>query len=323
MKSAARLLFATMNDHASCSVFLPQAMLSYAQLLERTRVIEKAGYQGMWIVDHMWAGGMPDLDFLEAWTAIAGLCAHTERIRLGVLVTCNSYRNPGMLAKSVATADHISGGRIELGMGAGWMEAEYRAYGYDFPAIGVRLAQLEESLEIITRLFSQERTSFAGKHYTFCEAPFAPKPLQENLPITIGGGGTRVLMRLVARYAARWNCPMPTAARLSEHLEALAAHCDSIGRDVNEITIGEQVAVVIGRDDADLKSKRELAELMIGGFVDIDALAVCGTPAAVVDGLRAKMAAGVSDFAVLLGDLGTPESIELFAAEVMPHLHEG
>jgi len=309
-----------MTDHAKCSLFLPQAMLSYAQLLERTRLVERLGYEGMWVVDHMWAGGMPDLDFLEGWTAIAGLAAQTQRLRLGVLVTCNSYRNPGILAKSVATADHISAGRIELGMGAGWMEAEYRAYGYDFPSIGVRLAQLEESLEIITQLFTQERTSFAGKHYTFADAPFAPKPLQEPLPITIGGGGTRVLMRLVARYAARWNCPMPTAVRLSEHLEALTAHCDAIGRDPSEITIGEQVAVVLGRDDADLKSKRELAELMIGGFVDIDTLAVCGTPAAVIDGLRKKIGAGVSDFAVLLGDLGSPESIELFATEVMPHL---
>ncbi len=295
-------------------------MLSYAQLLERTRLVEKLGYEGMWVVDHMWAGGMPELDFLEGWTAIAGLAAQTQRLRLGVLVTCNSYRNPGMLAKSVATADHISAGRIELGIGAGWMEAEYRAYGYDFPSIGVRLAQLEESLEIITQLFTRERTSFAGKHYTFTDAPFAPKPVQEPLPITIGGGGTRVLMRLVARYAARWNCPMPTAVRLTEHLEALAAHCDAIGRDPSEITIGEQVAVVLGRDDADLKSKRELAELMIGGFVDIDTLAVCGTPTAVIDGLRKKMGAGVSDFAVLLGDLGSPESIELFATEVMPHL---
>jgi len=255
MKSVARLCSVAMTDHAKCSLFLPQAMLSYAQLLERTRLVEKLGYEGMWVVDHMWAGGMPELDFLEGWTAIAGLAAQTQRLRLGVLVTCNSYRNPGMLAKSVATADHISAGRIELGIGAGWMEAEYRAYGYDFPSIGVRLAQLEESLEIITQLFTRERTSFAGKHYTFTDAPFAPKPVQEPLPITIGGGGTRVLMRLVARYAARWNCPMPTAVRLTEHLEALAAHCDAIGRDPSEITIGEQVAVVLGRDDADLKKQ--------------------------------------------------------------------
>jgi len=142
----------------------------------RACAIESLGFDALWIVDHMWARGLPDVDFLEGWSSIAALAEATSRLRLGVLVTCNSYRNPGMLAKTVATADHISAGRIELGLGAGWMEEEYRAYGFDFPPISTRLKQLEEALGIITGLFTKHRTSLDGSHYRFVNAPFEPKP---------------------------------------------------------------------------------------------------------------------------------------------------
>jgi len=306
---------------ATFSVFLGQGAMTYAAVRERAAVIEEAGYDCLWLVDHMWPRGLPDVDFLEGWTTVAALAEATERIRLGVLVTCNSYRNPGMLAKAVVTADHVSGGRVELGMGAGWMDEEYRAYGYEFPPIGTRLAQLGESLEIITSLFASERTTFEGNHYTFTDVPFAPKPLQRPLPITIGGGGTRVLMRLVAKYAQRWNCPMNWVPEMTAHLDALAGHCADVGRDPAEITISEQIPIVIGRDDADYRAKRELAQTLIGGFVeDIDATAVCGTPSRVADELRAKMEAGVDDFAILFGDLAMPDTLELFASRVVPEL---
>jgi alkanesulfonate monooxygenase SsuD/methylene tetrahydromethanopterin reductase-like flavin-dependent oxidoreductase (luciferase family) len=218
------------------------------------------------------------------------------------------------------TADHVSNGRIELGMGAGWMEEEYRAYGFQFPPIRVRLAQLEESLEIMTRLFTEHRTTFEGEHYAFRDAPFAPKPVQRPLPITLGGSGTRVFMRLVARYAARWNCPMPAAAKIGEQLDALARHCESLRRDPASIVVSEQTCVVLGADDAALKEKLAMAKTFVGGWVDLDTMAVIGTPGRVADGLRAKMRAGVSDFAIVFGDFGMPDTLELFMREVAPQL---
>jgi F420-dependent oxidoreductase-like protein len=309
-----------MKRKPTVSLFLPQAALGWETLRERAHAVDALGFDAMWLVDHMWARGMPDLDFLEGWTAIAGLAAATQRLRLGILVTCNSYRNPGMLAKSVATVDHISAGRIELGMGAGWMEEEYRAYGFEFPPIRVRLAQLEESLEVITRLFTQGRTSFEGKYYSFRDAPFAPKPLQAPMPITLGGSGTRVFMRLVARYATRWNCPMPAVPRMREHLEALARHCEIVKRDPASIVVSEQTCVVLGSDDASLKHKLAMAKTLVGGWIDLDTMAVCGTPDRVVEGLRAKARSGVTDFAIVFGDLGMPDTLELFMKEVAPLL---
>lgn len=303
------------------SVFLPQAGLRYAQLRERVRLAEQLGYDGCWLVDHMWSRGHPDVDFLEAWTTVAALAEATTRLRLGVLVTCNAYRNPGMLAKAVTSADHVSNGRIELGMGAGWMEEEYRAYGFDFPDIPVRLAQLDESLTVVRSLFETNRTTIHGRYYMIRDAPFNPKPIQHPLPITIGGAGPKRLMRIVARHAQRWNCPMNATPRMEEHRQALLRHCDSLGRDANEIVISEQLPVVVGADAQHYRSKRTLAQLVVGDFVgDIDSVAACGTPDEVATTLRAKVSRGVRDFALLFGDLGMPDTLELFATRVMPRL---
>jgi len=309
-----------MVTRVPCSVFVPQAGFDYPTLRERALLAESLGFMGLWTVDHMWARGAPDIPFLDGWTVVSALADATSRLRLGVLVTCNSYRNPGILAKIVATSDHISGGRVELGIGAGWMEEEYAAYGFPFPPVRTRLSQLEESLEIITQLFSAGRTGYAGTHYRFEDTPFEPKPLQRPLPITIGGAGPKILMRLVARYAHRWNCPMPAASRLEEHLTALSRHCEKIGRDPGDVTVSEQVAVVVGEDDADLTKQLEIARQRIGGFVDLATMAICGTPDTVVERLSAKIRRGVNDFAVLFGDLGTPRSLQLFADRVAPHL---
>jgi F420-dependent oxidoreductase-like protein len=305
---------------ATFSMFLPQAGLSWPMLRERAQRLEERGYDGLWLVDHFWANGMPDLDFLEGWTTLAALAEATTKLRLGLMVTCNSYRNPALLAKMVATADRISNGRIELGLGAGWMDSEYAAYGYEFPPVGVRLAQLEEGLEIVTRMLALPRASFEGKHYRVADAPNNPKPVQTPLPITIGGAGEKKLLRLVARYAQRWNCPMNSAHEIERLQGVLASHCRDAGRDASSIVVSEQMIVVVGADEASFEAKRAMAKQMLGGFADIDAVAVMGTPDRVVEGLRAKMAKGVTDFAVMFGDLGMDETVDLFAAEVMPKL---
>ena len=302
------------------SLFLPQAAFSYEMIKERAVLLESLGYDGLWLVDHMWPEGFPDVDFLEGWTAVAALAEATERLRLGLLVSCNSYRNPGIVAKMATTVDHISNGRLELGLGAGWQEDEYRGYGFEFPPVPTRLEQLAEALEIITSLLTNDRTTVEGRHYQFRDAPLLPKPIQKPLPITIGGAGKNVMLRLVARYAHRWNCPMPDAHRMPELLAALAAHCEAVGRDMDEITVSEQTAIVLGRDRDDLELKRQMAKAMIGGFVDLRTMAVIGTPEEVAHQLSKKMELGVSDFAIMFGDFGMPETLELFASRVVPAL---
>jgi F420-dependent oxidoreductase-like protein len=305
---------------ATFSLFLPQAGFPHAMLRDRAHMLEQLGFDGLWLVDHFWARGLPDLEFVEGWTTLAALAEATIQLRLGLMVTCNSYRNPALLAKMVATVDQISGGRIELGLGAGWMDEEYRAYGYDFPSMGTRLAQLEEGLEITTRMLSERRTTFEGRYYRVVDAPNAPKPVQNKVPITIGGAGEKKLLRLVAKYASRWNCPMSSAHEIERLLGVLASHCSDVGRDPAEIIVSEQLMVVIGETEAEFESKLETAKVMLGGFADVGAVAVAGTPDRVIAGLKAKMDRGVTDFAVMFGDLGLDDTLSLFAREVMPAL---
>jgi F420-dependent oxidoreductase-like protein len=309
-----------MTKLATFSLFLPQAGLSWPMLRERALLLEELGYDGLWLVDHFWANNMPDLDFLEGWTTLAALAEATSKLRLGLMVTCNSYRNPALLAKMAATVDNVSGGRLELGLGAGWMDSEYKAYGYDFPPIATRLAQLEEGLAIVTRMLAENRATFSGAHYRIEDAPNNPKPVQSPLPITIGGAGEKKLLRLVARHAQRWNCPMNSADDVERLRGVLAAHCRDEGRNVDDIIVSEQTLVVIGADEAAFQSKLAMARAVLGGFADIDRQAVAGTPGRVIEGLRAKMARGVTDFAVMFGDLGQDDSLTLFAREVMPAL---
>lgn len=308
-------------DGVACGIFLPQAGLDFAALTERAQTAEQAGFHSLWLADHMWARGMPDLDYLECWTALTALAMRTTRLRLGTLVLCNSYRNPALVAKMAASFDHISGGRLELGVGAGWMDEEYRGYGYNFPATRVRIEQLEEGLEAMRRLFTEPRSTFQGKYYALDDAPNNPKAVQSPAPpITIGGAGERLLLKVVAKHADRWNCPMNAAHELPHKLEILRSHCAEVGRDPDAITVSEQVLVVLGADDADFKQRWTTAKQLLGGFADLDAVAVRGTPEAVADGLREKAAKGVRLFTIMFGDFAPPETLRLFGERVMPAL---
>lgn len=309
------------REEIACGLFLPQAGVDFPGLLARALACEEGGLHAMWLADHMWARGLPDVDYLEVWTALSALASRTSRIRLGTLVLCNSYRNPALVAKMAASFDCISGGRLELGMGAGWMDEEYRGYGYHFPTVRERIAQLDEALEVIRRLLAERRSNFQGKYYALDDAANNPKPLQHpGPPITVGGAGERLLLRVVAKHADRWNCPMNDAPAIEHKLEVLRAHCAKVGRDPTTITVGEQVLVVLGADDADLARRWEMAHAFFGTFADLDALAVRGTPEGVADALRAKIARGVRMFTILFGDRAPVETIRLFGAEVLPRL---
>ena len=178
---------------------------------------------------------------LEGWTTLAALAQATSRIRVGCMVTGMPYRHPAVLANMAATVDHISGGRLELGLGAGWNQAEADAYGIDLPPLRERFDRFDEGCEVIIGLLSQDMFSHAGAHFTITDAFCEPKPVQRpHPPITIGGDGPRRTLRAVARYAQRWNTPFTSPEVLAQKLEVLRAHCADIGRDPSEITITAQ-----------------------------------------------------------------------------------
>ena len=182
-------------------LFFPQVGVPYPAILERAKLADRLGYHSLWVVDHMWARGIPDMDHLEAWTLMTALAVSTERLRIGTLVLCNSYRNPALLAKMASTFDLVSNGRLEIGLGAGWMDEEYRGYGYPFPSIKVRIEQLDEGLVVMKKLFTESRATFEGKYYSLDDAANNPKPMQKpHPPILIGGAGEKLLLRVVAEH---------------------------------------------------------------------------------------------------------------------------
>jgi F420-dependent oxidoreductase-like protein len=300
-------------------LFLPQVGVPFGVIKERAQLADRLGFHSVWFVDHMWSRGLPDLDHLEAWTLMSATAAATERLGVGTLVLCNSYRHPALLAKMLASLDNISNGRVLLGLGAGWMEEEYRAYGYPFPSARVRIEQFEEALAIIKLMLTQPRASFQGKYYAVDEAVNNPKPVQKpHPPILIGGAGEKRLLRVVAEHADIWNCPNNAAQALPQKLEILKRHCDAIGRDPQTIEVSEQCVMILGRDDKDLRQKTQLAKHALGATFDIDKTALRGTPDQLIEAIQNRNRQGVSLFTTLFGDLNQPETLELFASKVAP-----
>ena len=303
-----------MSGKVEFAFWSPQAGATVKTLLDRAEMAERLGYHSFWLVDHFWTLGMPDLDLLEAVTMMSAIAARTERVRIGTLVLCNSFRNPALLAKSLTTIDHISNGRREVGLGAGWMEQEYRANGYEFPSVGTRLRQLDEGLQILKAMFTENRANFKGRYYTVTDAPNNPKPVQKpHPPIMIGGAGEKVLLRLVAKYADRWNCPAGYRD-FKKTLGVLHEHCRAVGRDPKDITVSEQLMVCIGANRAEADQKWEMAK----GRKPFSFTAVKGTPDEVVKQLREHVSWGVTMFTMMFADMAPPQTVELFAREVMP-----
>ena len=226
----------------------PSVTNPWADVLEEAAQIEKAGWKGLWIGDHFMPN-RPDTSgyWQESWTVLAALAARVPRIRLGTLVTGNTYRNPCILAKQVAQVDVISDGRVTLGIGAGWQENEHVAYGVPYPTPGVRLQRLEESVQILRSLFDTGRATFEGRHYQVTDAPLSPRPVQDHLPILIGGGGEKVTLRLVAQYADAWNIAGP-AEVVAQKSAVLLEHCERVGRD--PATVHRTGAMLVNVEDS-------------------------------------------------------------------------
>ena len=213
----------------------PQLGFSYKSVEKIALEGEKAGYDSIWSSDHFFLNDKSeDRDCMEAWTLLAALASKTEKIRLGTLVTCNSYRHPSVLAKIAATVDTISNGRLFFGIGAGWKKIEYRAYGIPFSPLKARMDRLAEAIQIIRLLWTEPKVTFKGKYYRIKDAFSAPKPVQKPMPpILIGGSGEKRTLRMVAKYAD--YCNLWLTPDLKHKLEVLKRHCEDVGRDYEDV----------------------------------------------------------------------------------------
>ncbi len=275
---------------------------------------ERLGYDSVWLDDHLMYGNMP---ILECWTTLSALCAVTSKIRLGTMVTSNAFRNPALTAKMAATVDLVSGGRLELGLGAGVQSQEHAAYGFDFPSFRVRVQRLTESLQIITSLWTQEKTTYKGAHFRVVDAVCEPKPVQKpHPPLVVGGSGERYLLKVTAQYADRFDFSyLPTIELYQHKLHVLESHCKAVGRNFDEIekSCWPQGQIILGSDKAELEQK--IANLKPKG-VSKEAFAKAhflGTPQQYVDTLKPYLDLGVTYFMQYFADLPDVGSLQLFA----------
>jgi F420-dependent oxidoreductase-like protein len=297
----------------------PQQGATYDQQLRMARASEDAGYDAFFRSDHYLAmdgvDGRPGPT--DSWVTLAGLARETSRIRLGTMVTSATFRLPGVLAISVAQVDAMSGGRVELGLGTGWFEAEHAAYGIPFPPLGERFDRLTEQLAIVTGLWAAAGPfSFAGEHYTLTDSPALPKPVQSPLPVIVGGAGRRRTPALAARYAAEFNTPFRTPAEAGELYGLVRDAVAEAGRAAPMVFSAAQT-VCCGKDEAEFRRR---AEAIGRDPADLRATALGGTVSEVVDAIGAYAAAGATRMYLQTMDVDDLDHVELIASEVAPQL---
>jgi F420-dependent oxidoreductase-like protein len=283
-----------------------------------TRVAQEAealGFDSVWLYDHFHTVPQPTQEVtFECWTSMAALARDTKRVRIGQIVTCNSYRNPALLAKMASTVDVMSHGRLELGIGAGWYEHEYRAYGYPYPDGPERLRMLREALQVILAMWTQEEAVFEGKYYQIRGAINQPKGVQKpHIPILIGGGGEKVTLKLVAQYADACNVG-GDIANVKHKLAVLKKHCETIGRDYNSIC---RTAIV---DDCAIATTDAAAVAKLhpdqqSNIESFRAKGLIGTPDAIRQRIAEYEEAGIEELIIRFVDATQLESLRLFASE--------
>jgi F420-dependent oxidoreductase-like protein len=311
------------------SVFLPcftftteQSSQLYSRLQDAVLECERLGYYSVWLDDHLMLRKMP---IFECWTTLSALSSVSKRIRLGTMVTCNSFRNPSLLAKMSATLDNISNGRLELGIGAGVQKNEHTAYGFPFPSAKTRIERLNEAVEIIKKMWTEEKTSYKGKHYTIQNAICEPKPLQKPHPqITIGGGGEKLTMRVTAQHADRYDWGYLHSLELYKRkLKLLEKHCKAVGRNFQEI---EKSCWLAGQIFVN-ENRKELEEMVVHrvpegvSLEDFVQTSLVGTSEDCLRRVRQYANLGVTHFMLFFGDLPELGGLRLFAEEVVQKLN--
>jgi F420-dependent oxidoreductase-like protein len=289
-----------------------------AELRSLWRRIEDAGFEWISIWDHFYAadatvtaeGTTSGAVCHEAVAAHTALALNTTRVRCGSLVYCVAYRHPAVLANAMATVDHLSGGRVTLGLGAGWHQGEFAAYGIPFPPAPVRLRMLDEAIRCVRLLLTVEVADFEGEFFRLRDARCEPKPVQERLPLWIGGGGERVTLRIAARHADGWNIPFVTPEVYRHKVAVLEEHCAHAGRD--PATIEKSVNLTLAWSEQELRDR-------FGGMADwIRPSALTGSPAEIVERVAAYRDAGARWVNLALRAPFDADALDRFAAEVLP-----
>ena len=311
-----------MNSPLDFRAFVePQQGATYADQLAVARTAEDCDFSAFFRSDHyaaMSGDGLPGPT--DAWLTLAAIARETSSIRLGTMVTSATFRYPGPLAVSVSQVDEMSGGRVELGIGAGWFEAEHQAYAIPFPALGERFDRLSEQLHILTGLWTTpvgEKFGYSGRHYTVTDSPALPKPVQSpHPPIIIGGGGAKRTPALAAAFAAEFNIPFFPVDMAKAQYQRVAAALADAGRPADSLTYSAAFVVCAGRDDAEIARRaaaigREVDELRSNS-------PLVGTPAEIADKLGPYIEAGTQRVYLQLLDMSDLDHVEFFAGEVTP-----
>jgi len=285
---------------------------AYETLTRVARTADEVGFESVWLVDHFHT--IPQLSqevTFECWTTTAAVARDTKRIRVGQMVTCNGYRNPALLAKMASTVDVLSRGRLNFGIGAGWFEHEYRAYGYDYPETSDRLRRLREAVQVILAMWTQEEAVFEGKYYQVRGAINQPKGVQKpHIPLLIGGSGEKVTLKLVAQYGDACNLTGDLPA-IQRKLAALKQHCASVGRNYESIRRTVTAFCCLGETDEQAQAKFPTA--FLGRPVAAGAL--IGSPRTVREHLTELEEAGVQEVILTFPDVLQLDTLSFFAQE--------
>jgi alkanesulfonate monooxygenase SsuD/methylene tetrahydromethanopterin reductase-like flavin-dependent oxidoreductase (luciferase family) len=297
---------------------LPQIKRSWQETRAAALDFEALGFQSLWLNDHLYGIPLPSIPILEAWTTLSAVGAVTTKPELGLLVSPPGFRNPALHAKMAATLDHITSGRVIVGLGAGWFAQEYEGYGYSFPPARDRLAQLSEAVTIMKRMWTEDAPTFAGQHFRIDSVICQPRPARRP-PILIGGGGEKVLLRIAAQHADIWNNLAVNQGALPAKIEVLRRHCRDVGRDFDAIQLSQQTLVVIGEDEKDGREKMQKATGLYGGHLgDIEGHGIWGSPEQVIERIERHVRLGVRHFVIEFFGRDTREPAKLFARRVMP-----
>jgi F420-dependent oxidoreductase-like protein len=292
--------------------------VDYGTVKDLALTAEALGFHSIFANDHLIRGEKGYI--LEGWTVLSALASVTSRVRLGNLVLCNSFRYPQLLAKMTSTLDVISGGRFELGIGGGWLTDEFTRYGIPFPKPSVRLSQLAEALDLVKKLWTQDRVNFTGDYYTCRDAPCEPKPLQKpHPPIMIGGGGEKLTLKVVAQHGDICNFG-GSLKEYSRRLDKLMQHCETVGRDSDEIEKSWTGDFVIAMDKDYLTRKIGQVKpeaLPLKDFVDSN---IVGTPDECLRKVQQYLDLGVDYFTISGFSKLTKRDLELIAEKIMPSL---
>ncbi len=303
-------------------VYVPQMGCSYQDVLHRAQRCEELGIGSLWLYDHLYGPGVPDISSLEAWTLATALLSRTDRLRVGHLVLCNQFRHPALLAKMATTLDQVSAGRLELGIGSGSIQDEHDRAGLPWGTFAERSDRMGETLEILTQAFANHRINFTGVHYTVRDMPIIPGPVQHpRPPIIVGGVGEKYTLPLVARYADVWNVPTYALGELEHKVSVLRSICAEIGRDPATIVMSVEAVMAIAADDSSLPQVRQLAERRFGGpGFGLKEGGLIGTPDLIVERLNQLQLLGFQQVVLFTHDRASDQTLDLLANNVIAEL---